>query len=107
MFGTSVAPGKTPLFLHIRSTRPDRYSKWLYLRALEILKLHCHPTQNIILHCFTGDDSVRAEWSNQFPNVFFSFSSILRFDQEQLKAVKNILVTRLLVETDAPLYATI
>lgn len=34
---------------------------------------------------------------------FFSFSSILRrFDQEQLKAVRNIPVTRLLVETDSP-----
>jgi Tat protein secretion system quality control protein TatD with DNase activity len=81
---------KTPLILHIRSTRPDRYSKWLYLRALGMLKQHCHPTQNIIYICFTGDDSVRAEWSNQFPNGFFSFSSILkRFDEEQLKAVKK------------------
>jgi Tat protein secretion system quality control protein TatD with DNase activity len=50
---------KTPLILHIRSTRPDRYSKWLYLRALGMLKQHCHPTQNIIYICFTGDDSVR------------------------------------------------
>jgi len=34
---------------------------------------------------------------------FFSFSSILRrFDQEQLKVVRNIPVTRLLVETDSP-----
>ena len=81
---------KTPLILHIRSTRPDRYSTWLYLRASEMLKQHCHPTQNIIYICFTGDDSVRAEWSNLFPNVFFSFSSILkRFDEEQLKAVKK------------------
>jgi len=62
---------KTPLILHIRSTKPDRYSKWLYLRALEILKQQCHPTQNVILHCFTGDESVRAEWSNQFPIFFF------------------------------------
>lgn len=95
---------KTPLILHIRSTKPGRYSKWLYLGALEILNQQCHPTQNVILHCFTGDDFVRAEWSNHFPNViFFSFSSILRrFDQEQLKAVRNIPVTRQLVETDSP-----
>ena len=50
---------KTPLILHIRSTRPDRYSKWLYLRALEMLKQHCHPTQNIIYICFTGDGMVK------------------------------------------------
>jgi len=92
-----------PIILHIRSTRPDKYSKGLYHRALDILKIHCHPTQNIILHCFTGDDSVRKEWSDHFPNVFFSFSSIVKkFDQEQLKAIKNISVTRLLVETDSP-----
>lgn len=29
---------KTPLILHIRSTKPDRYSKWLYLCTLGILK---------------------------------------------------------------------
>ena len=63
---------KTPLLLHIRSTKPDRYSKCLYLRALEILKQQCHPTQKVILHCFTGDEFVRAESSNQFP-IFFQF----------------------------------
>jgi len=92
-----------PLILHIGSTRPDKYFKGLYLRALEILKSQCQPTQNIILHCFTGDESVRKEWSDHFPNVYYSFSSIVkRFDQEQIKAVKNISVNRLLVETDSP-----
>jgi Tat protein secretion system quality control protein TatD with DNase activity len=91
---------RIPLILYIRSTRPVKYSRGLYLRDLDILRVHCHPTQNIILHCFTGEESVRSELSNQFPNVFFSFSSILKqYYQEQLKAVKNIAVTRLLHHT--------
>lgn len=92
-----------PLILHIRSFPSDIYSSELYNRALGLLKSCCQRDQIIVLHCFTGDSITVAHWRANFTNTYFGFTHIItKFDQKQLRALRDIPEDRLLAETDAP-----
>ncbi len=90
-----------PLVLHVRDTDP--YASDLYLRCLKILRANVAPTQLIHLHSFGGTPDQVTNWTETFPNTYFSFSGLaVHFDRRQSDALKRVPDDRILIETDSP-----
>lgn len=85
---------KKPLVFHLRGQNSLRAAKTI----LEMAGL----PQNwpIHMHCFTDDWEVCQEWSQEWTQMKFGFT-LNSFDPE---VVKNLPLSRILLETDAPYF---
>ena len=76
-----------------------------YMTLLFHLQPRVRREQNIHLHCFTGSESMVKEWTSVFPNTYFGFTRLVdRFDETQLRGLRAVQDSRILLETDAPYF---
>ncbi|XP_041484428.1 putative deoxyribonuclease TATDN2 [Lytechinus variegatus] len=91
------------LVMHLRGADDDKYSKVVNRLALRRLKRKCLPHQRVHLHCFTSDVSMVHAWNEAFPHCYFGITGKVRsFNEDQLAALREIPLNRLLLETDSP-----
>jgi len=87
---------KLPLIIHLRDA---------YKQCLEILQKYLAPDQKLVIHCFSGT----LEQAERFSRLgaLISLSGIVTFKKpgELLLVAKNLPLTSLLIETDAPYLA--
>ena len=92
------------LVMHLRGSKDDQHSSVVNRLAMRRLKVKCYPQyQRVHLHSFTGDVRIVKAWLTKFPHTYFGISGLVKsFDGDQLQAVKEIPLNRLLLETDSP-----
>ena len=91
------------LIMHLRGLADDRCSQVANRLALRRLRKACLVHQRIHLHTFSGDAGMVHAWLKAFPHCYFGVSGLVRsFNPDQLQAVREIPLNRLLLETDAP-----
>lgn len=94
-----------PVILHLRGRKGDEDE--IYFRALGLVRKCLSEEQPIQLHCFSGGPGVFAAWHTSFPNVYASYSGLVRhFTEHQITGLKSVPADRLLLETDAPYLPT-
>lgn len=85
-----------PLVIHTRDARDA---------TLEFMKTHS--INRCVMHCFSEDWGFARELIEFSPEIYFSFSGILTYKKSEKiqEAAKNIPLSHILVETDAPFLA--
>ena len=85
---------------------PINYGKVVNRLALRRLKKKGLSHQRVHLHCFSGNARMVQAWLEAFPYhayCYFGISGLVHsFDEDQLQAVGEIPLNRLIVETDTP-----
>ena len=91
------------LIMHLRGSAGDKCSLVPNRLAIRRLKKSCLVHQRIHLHSFSGDAGMVHAWQDTFPHCYFGVSGLVRsFNPDQLRAVREIPLNRLLLESDAP-----
>jgi TatD DNase family protein len=98
------------LVIHCRSTRDVDVADEAVLTAMYLLMAHpsVRRDQLIHLHCYTGSWPTLQRWIKEFPHTYVGFTSLVAKDRlapEQLEAVTQLPMDRLLIETDAPYFS--
>ncbi len=85
-----------PLVIHTRDARDD---------TLEFMKTE--GVTHAVMHCFSEDYDFAKELLDFSDEIYFSFSGILTYKSAQKiqEAAKNLPLSRILIETDAPFLA--
>ncbi|XP_023932814.1 putative deoxyribonuclease TATDN2 [Lingula anatina] len=97
------------LVVHCRGVRGDSGDCEFAIRSLLFhLKLGGVPqSQRIHFHCFTGTKSLLEIWGRQQPNTFFGFTRVAAtFNKNQVAALRAVPDSKLLLESDAPYFAS-
>lgn len=95
-----------PVVIHCRSGPNDDAED----DCLEVFKeAKISRFHNIHRHCFTGTWSVAEKWLDKFVNVYFGFTSLIAVWEKEnkvelLEVLKQLPLTRILLETDAPFF---
>ena len=99
----TLGPVGKVLVLHLRGETTDRLSQVPHWVCLPWFTARCCRYQRIHLHCFTSGPQEVTAWKSAFPHAYFELTSLVKdFTNEQKRAVQNIPLDRLLLESDAP-----
>ena len=85
---------KKPIILHIRGPNATRAARSI-MRQVGLL--HTWP---IHMHCFTSTWEDCSEWSQEWPEMKFGFTSDAFFAE----VVQNLPLSKILLETDGPYF---
>jgi len=89
------------LILHCRDWGSGEAAK----KTLEIIQESGYTNLHIHRHCFVGTVEELNIWKQALPNAYFGFTATIFRDQETRKAVSQIPISRMILESDSPYLA--
>ncbi|XP_071501019.1 uncharacterized metal-dependent hydrolase YcfH-like [Diadema antillarum] len=91
------------LVMYLRGAAADLCGSTVNRLAIRLLKKKYLAHQRVHLHSFSGDAGMVRAWVAAFPHCYFGVLGLIQsFNRDQLQSVREIHLTRLLLETDSP-----
>eukprot|EP01080_Neovahlkampfia_damariscottae_P008399 gene8399-224_t len=89
---------KKPIVVHSREAEKDTF---------DILKEYCPKDYKIHVHCFTDSVEFAKKLLKEFPNLYLGFTGVVTFSNSKNleSVVKDVPLSRILLETDGPYMA--